>query len=76
MSSGARFDFWLSANLPTWQHGGVDPAMTEHFGAEHPLARHLGGFLTDLSDELGLTAVSSRRITQRVGRGRASLLSA
>jgi hypothetical protein len=42
-----RFDSWLSGNL---EDGGVDPVVTGQLGSEHPLARHLGDFLTDLSN--------------------------
>jgi len=32
------------------EDGGVDPVVTWQLGSEHPLARHLGDFLTDLSN--------------------------
>jgi integrase/recombinase XerD len=28
----------------------MDPVVTEQLGAQHPLARHIGDFLTDLSN--------------------------
>ena len=38
--------------LVIWQLGGwvVDPVLTGRLGAGHPLARHIGAFLTDLSN--------------------------
>jgi integrase/recombinase XerD len=41
----------------------MDPVVTEHLGPEHPLARHIGDFLTDLSN------ANSSRQTIRAYRG-------